>query len=96
MIIPPIVQEQIRDQIRYIAQDSIHNALAWEDRLRRAIEIGDMPGHAIDEDASDRLGFTIRKCVFEKTYLIHYRLSAALTDVEIVNFRHGIRLPTAL
>jgi hypothetical protein len=29
VIIPPFVQEQIRAQVLYIAQDSIDNALEW-------------------------------------------------------------------
>jgi plasmid stabilization system protein ParE len=94
VIIAPVVREQIRSQVLYIAQDSIDNALAWEDRLRAVMNsIGDMPGHAIDEDASDRLGEPIRKKVFEGTYLIHYRVNDAAATVEIVNFRHGMRLP---
>jgi len=50
-------------------------------------------GHAVDEDASGRAGEMIRKIVFEKTYLIHYRVIDAAAAVEIVNFRHGARLP---
>jgi plasmid stabilization system protein ParE len=92
--IPPFVQEQIRAQVLYIAHDSIDVALAWEDLLRTAINaIGNVPGHAVDEDASARLGETIRKTVFEGTYLIHYRVNDATDTIEIVNFRHGTRLP---
>jgi plasmid stabilization system protein ParE len=93
VLIPPIVQEQIRAQVFYIAQDSIDNALAWEDRLRAAIDaIGKAPGHAIDEDASGRLGYVIQKYVFERTYLIHYVVDGAAGTVRLVNFRHGARL----
>ncbi len=93
IIIAPNVQEQITDQVLHIAQDSIDNALAWEDRLRVAIEgIGEMPGYAIDEDASDRLGYQVRKNIFEDTYLIHYCVDEAEGKVRIVNFRHGARL----
>jgi plasmid stabilization system protein ParE len=93
VIIPPDVKQQIREQMLYIAQDSIDNALRWEDRLLTAINaIGDMPGHAVDDDASGRLGQNLRKLVFEGTYLIHYRVKEA-TSAEIVNFRHGSRLP---
>lgn len=78
----------------YIAQDSIDNALAWEDRLRAAVNaIGRIPGQTIDEDASSRLGETIHKSVFEGTYLIHYRINAATDAIEVLNFRHGGRLP---
>ena len=94
VIIAPVVQRQIEAQVLYIAKDSIDNALAWEDRLRIAIEnIGTVPGHAIDEVATLRLGYPIRKSVFERTYLIHYRVDDLKQVVEIVNFRHGTRLP---
>lgn len=89
-----VVKEQIRAQALYIALDSIENALAWEDRLCKVmLGIGDLPGHAIDEDASSRLGETVRKTVFESTYLIHYRLTRNPPVVEVINFRHGMRLP---
>ena len=95
VIIAPIVQEQIRAQVLYIAQDSIDNALAWEDRLRCTITgIGDLPGsHVVDESASERFGQTVHKLVFEKTYLIHYVVLDDSSTVRIINFRHGARLP---
>lgn len=95
VVIPPVVEEQIRAQLLYIAEDSIDHALAWEDRLRNAIQsIGRLPGgHAVDEAASQRVGETVHKMVFEKTYLIHYRVKANAAMIEIVNFRHGARLP---
>jgi plasmid stabilization system protein ParE len=94
VIVPPIVQEQIRVQTFYIATDSIDNALKWEDRLNKAIDrIGDMPVHAVDEAASNRLGYVIRKTTFEGTYLIHYQVNDAARTVRILNFRHGARLP---
>jgi plasmid stabilization system protein ParE len=94
VVIAPVVGEQITAQVLRIAEDSIDNALAWEGRLRTAIlAIGDAPGHAIDEAASDRLGVVIRKVVFEGTYLIHYVVDQPAGVVRIVNFRHGARLP---
>lgn len=95
VIIPPIVQDQIWQHVLYIARDSIDNALAWEDRLRAEIRrIGSLPaGYAIDEAASARLGQEVRKLVFEKTYLIFYRVNAERSRVELLNFRHGARLP---
>lgn len=64
----PSVVEQIRAHVLRIAQDWISHALAWEDRLHEAIRhIADAPGLAIDESASARLGYTVRKCVFENT-----------------------------
>lgn len=95
VVIPPIVQEQIRAQVLHIAQDSIDNALAWEDRLRSAIQsLGRLPGrHPVDEAASDRLGQTVHRLVFEQTYLVHYLVNDELAAIEIVNFRHGARLP---
>lgn len=94
VLIPPMVQEQIRSQVFYIARDSIDNALAWEDRLLAAISaLGSTPGYTIDEEASRRLGEIIHKYVFEKTYLIHYRIEDERGTLDIVNFRHGARLP---
>ncbi len=93
--VPRSVQEQILEQVLFIAEDSIDNALAWEQRLLSALNaLGDMHGHAIDEGASERLGQTLRKVVFERTYLIHYRVDDAAGTVVVVNFRHGARLPT--
>ncbi len=94
-IIAPIVQEQIRAQVLYIARDSIDHALAWEDRLRAAIKaMSGLPfGYAVDEAATTRIGVTVRKMVFEQTYLVHYLVNEASGTVEIVNFRHGARLP---
>lgn len=94
VIVPPDVEQQILEYVLHIAHDSIDNALAWEDRVRAAMKaIGQTPGHAIDEDATVRAGVTIHKVVFEKTYLIFYRVNDAAGTVEIANFRHGARLP---
>jgi plasmid stabilization system protein ParE len=95
VIIPPIVQEQILAQVLYIARDSIDHALAWEDRLRTAINrIGMMPkGNAVDAAASARIGEEVRKMVFERTYLVFYRINEASRSVEVINFRHGAQLP---
>jgi plasmid stabilization system protein ParE len=87
---------KIRDQVQFIARDSIENALAWEDRLLEAIEsLGDFHGHAIDEEAGIRIGGTIHKMVFEQTYLVHYEVKDVAGIVEVVNFRHGARQPRA-
>ena len=94
VIIAPIVQYQIDQQVLYIAQDSIDNALAWENRVREAIEdIGKISGHAIDQQASSRFGYTVRKVVFERTYIIHYWIDESAGAVRVINFRHGTRLP---
>ena len=88
------MRDQITEQVFLIARDSIDNALAWESRLRTTIEeIGEIPSQAVDEDASDRLGYTVRKAVFEGTYLIHYWLDESAGVVRVINFRHGARLP---
>ncbi len=85
---------KIREQTLFIAEDSIENALAWEDRLLAAIEgLGEFHGHAIDEDACARIGGRIHKMVFENTYLVHYEVNDAARIVEVVNFRHGARQP---
>src|SRR5437879_3841448 len=94
VIIAPYSLEQINAQAIHIAENSVSNALAWEARVHRAIDdLGDMAGYAIDEDASDRLGYTVRKLVFERTYLIHFTIDKAAGVVRVVGFRHGARLP---
>lgn len=93
--IPASINALIWDQVLYIARDSLDNAIAWEQRLRREISrIGAMPtSFAVDEDASARIGRKVRKMVFERTYLVFCTVSEQNQSVEIVNFRHGARLP---
>lgn len=94
VVIAPSVQDQITRQVLYIAEDSIDDALAWEARLRVTIQrIGEVAGYAVDEAATDRLGFEVRKVVFEGTYLIHFTIDAAAGVARVVNFRHGARRP---
>jgi plasmid stabilization system protein ParE len=94
LTIAPIVHSQIREQMFFIARDSIDNALAWEDRVRDAIKgLATFSGYAVDEDASDRLGYTLHRLVFERTYLIHFVIDDAAGVVKVVNFRHAARLP---
>jgi plasmid stabilization system protein ParE len=97
VVVAPVVRDQIEEQVWYIARDSVNRALDWEGRLARAIRgiATNGGGHAVDEDASKRTGYAVQKVVFEKTYLIHYRVNAKTRTVEIVNFRHGMRLPRA-
>ena len=89
------VAAQIREQVLFIAQHSIDNALAWEDWLSREIQaIRQMPaGHPVDEAATHRLGATVRKVVFERTFLIFYTIDEVNRRIEIVHLRHGARLP---
>jgi plasmid stabilization system protein ParE len=92
--ITQLALDQIREQIFYIAQDSVDNALAWEDRLLAALKgLSEFHGHAIDEDARERLGGTTQKMVFERTYLVHYEVNENAGVVTVVNIRHGARLP---
>lgn len=85
---------QISEQVLYISRDSVDNALAWESRLLSAInELAETHGHAIDAAASERFGTTVRKMVFEKTYLIHYEVNEANRTIDVVQFRHGARRP---
>ena len=93
VIVSEEVKEDIRGHVRFIARHSIDNALAWEDRVRAALNsLGEFHGHAVDEDASLRVGLPLRKLVFERTYLIHYRLIDEPEAVEVIGFRHGARL----
>ena len=95
VIVAPSVWEKITAQVFYIADDSIDNALAWEARLKDAIfKLGDLPSFALDEAASERLGYAVHKLVFEGTYLIHYVLDDKAGVVRVIGFRHGARLPT--
>jgi plasmid stabilization system protein ParE len=87
-------KNQITEQVLHIALDSVENALAWEARVVNAMQrIGEVPGHSIDEDASERLGYQVRKLVFEGTYLIHYRIDDDAGVATVINFRHGARRP---
>ena len=94
LIVAPVVVEQIHAQVLFIARDSIENALAWEDRLRGAVmQLAEFSGYAVDEDASDRLGQSVRKLVFEGNYLVHFRVDELSCTIEVINFRHVARLP---
>ena len=96
VVISDRVEMQIREQVLFIARHSIDNALNWENRLRIAIVgIGVLSAHAMNDDASDRLGQKVQKMVFEKTYLIHYIINEKNEAVEVINFRHGAKLPKA-
>jgi plasmid stabilization system protein ParE len=89
-----MVNSQIVEQVLYVAADSISAALNWEDRLRASIDnLGNFYGHAVDQEASERVGGTVRKFVFEKTYLVHYEVDAEAGVVYVINLRHGSRLP---
>jgi plasmid stabilization system protein ParE len=92
VLILPVVRAQIEAQVIYIAAHSVTNALAWEDRLPSAIDrIGDTKGYRVNQQLTDGAGETIRTYVFERTYLIHYRV---VRDelIEGISFRHGARL----
>jgi plasmid stabilization system protein ParE len=97
VLVPPIVQELIRSQALYIARDSVDRALAWERRLRTAInDLSALPTrYPLDRFASDRIGDSVRKMVFERTYLVFYRVREANRAVDILNLRHGAQLPRA-
>ncbi len=63
--VAPSVWDLIAAQVVHIAADSVDNALSWEARLDAAMfKPADMHGHAVDEDASNRLGVEVRKFVF--------------------------------
>lgn len=95
VIISQLAKDQICNHVDFIAVDSMTHAIAWESRLMKSIrEIGTMAGsHAMDEDASERIGSRVHKVVFEGTYLIHYVFDREAKAVYIINFRHGARLP---
>lgn len=82
------------EQVGYIASDSPGNAMAWYDRLVAAVEaIGEHPGFAVDERASEQLKAEVRRMVFERTYLVFFIVNEQRGVVEVIGFRHGMRLP---
>ena len=90
----PLVEDLITEQVLYIAQHSIDNALAWEARLRLAIRsLVDTPMLPVDPTASQRIGQAARKLVFERTYLVHFWLDDPANTIRVIGFRHGGRLP---
>lgn len=94
VILSPTVQKQITEQVMLFAQDSIDNALAWEQRLRDAImSLSDGRGHTRDPEASRRVGFSVRRLVFDRTYLVHHVVDSKQGVIRVVNFRHGARMP---
>jgi plasmid stabilization system protein ParE len=94
VIVSPTVADEVHAQALFISRDSVSRAIAWEDRLLAEINaIGELPADAVDPDASARYGSPLRKRVFEKTYLIHYEILEASATINVVNLRHGARLP---
>lgn len=94
VIIFASVEAHLEQRVLSIARDSIINALAWEDRVRRAIHgLSAFAGYAVDEDASTRFGQTIHRLVFERTYLIHYTIDDGAHVVQVIGFRHGALPP---
>lgn len=92
--VPRDVQTWIFNQVLYIANDSVDNALNWESRIRATLDtLGGFHGHAVGEDASDRSRRVLRKTVFEGTYLIHYHVDEAAGEIIIAGIRHGAMLP---
>ena len=53
------------------------------DTIRR---LGSVSGYAIDQDASERIGYVVHKLVFEGTCLIFYRVDESASEVRVVNF----------
>lgn len=51
----------------------------------------DTPTLAVDPVASKRMSRTVRKLVFEQTYLVHYWLDDASGVIRVIGFRHGAR-----
>lgn len=87
-------QAQIVDQVDFIDRRSPGNAIKWQLRLGAAIvSIGRLPTHLPDPVASQRMRRPICKYVFERTYLVFYEVDVAAGTVDVLNFRHGARLP---
>lgn len=93
--VPQQVEDDITRQVLFIARDSVDNALAWEQRVFKAIAmLAYTPqGYPIDPYASERTGQKLRKMVFERTYRVHYTVDHDERRIRIQSFRHGARLP---
>ena len=92
--VPLNVKRQIAEIVAFIADDDEDRALAWESRPMDALRgLGRFHGHAMDREASDRLGQTVQRLVFERAYLVHYQVDEASLAVDVKNIRHEKRLP---
>ncbi len=86
--------DQITEAFLFIADDSPENAFKWEARIIKLIQdLSFLPGYALDEAATERLGYPVHKYVFERNYLIHFRIEHSRRIVQVINFRHVARLP---
>ena len=96
VIVSPLVHDQVLERAWVIAEHSIANAIEWQDRVRKALDgLGDRLGHAVDEQATRRLGRRTYRLVFERTYLIFYRIDPTASQLGVFFFRHGAREPRA-
>lgn len=94
VILSRAAKDQIDDQTLYIADRSLMNAIKWAKRVSRAVDgLGGHWGHTVDEEASERCGFEVRRYAFEKNYLIFYSVNLQAGTIEVVGFRHGARMP---
>lgn len=92
VVVAPEARQQIAAQVEYIERRSPRNAVAWESRLLKEIDsLGDAPGRAVDEDASEDVGREIRKTSFEGTYILRYEVDHTLGAVFVLSFTHGAR-----
>jgi plasmid stabilization system protein ParE len=90
--IAPAAAAHIQKQTQYIGRFSPANAMQWNARLRAALsQIGESPGHAIDESAKRATKKNVRTTNFEKTFLIYYIVDEQAHIVEILDVRHGAR-----
>ena len=92
VVILPTVENQILDQVLYIAQDSIDNALRWEQELhQRIMGLCELPlAHPTSPPESRAFDREVRKMNFGN-YLIFYRVDEANKAVHILAFMHGAR-----
>jgi plasmid stabilization system protein ParE len=93
VIVPRNVEDQIVTRVLQIAEDSLENAIKWESRLRTAIQrIGDEPhGFPVDRIQSRQCNQTVRKYVFERTYLLFFIVDEFEITVVLAEFCHGSR-----
>lgn len=95
VIVAPAANHAILTRALAIAGDCVDHAIAWEQRVRATVlSLADAPTRfSVDPEASRARGRPVRKCVFERTYLIFYEIDEEAGRVDVVRFRHGAMQP---
>lgn len=87
-------EQEIDEQVRFIAADKPNAATNWLERLSDAIsDLGYLPErNPVSESESASEGCEVRKLVFGN-YFIYYHIVEKENAVDVLRFRHAARLP---